>query len=792
MRSVPARAALLGALFAALVTVPGLGTGTLWDNSETAYGEVAREILLSHDWVVMHLNGQEWFVQPPLYFWIAALLAKLFGPTAFALRLPSALATIAMGGTVGYATARIAGGRAGTVAAVVLSTSLMQAIVGRLAIMDALLDLTVAAAVLWWYRAFEPSGDARRRDTAFVCGALALAVGTLAKGPVAPVITVLVVGVWALWERRAGRLAAPRPGALALAALAFLVVTLPWFLALFARVGAGGIVELIGHYTVGRYTGVIENQRGPFWYYLPVLILGFFPWIAFVPVALASARREAAQRDGGFARLALVWTVVPLVFFSFASTKLPNYVALLLPALAILVALWFARVAAGAQRRAAVISAATVPLFVGCVGVAIALFSRSNRLDVDTAAARPAARVPGRRHAARLAADRRRAGPPQQRGLVALRAGRDQRGAGAVHRPRGRAGRRAAQADPAAGAADRRRAQARRRGRHPRRERGQRPDLLHRAAGARHLQQPGVSGRDLPGRHHLARHPPARRRVPDRHRAQPAAHRHRRRRHAGQPPARGAAANRRRRLPHHPSGPVERLELGLRRSRLFRVEALMQSGRFVIAALAGAALLVGAGTVVGAQTTAPATTAPLPAVMTMAPMPQPTTPGPVPAPSPVPDTTAPATAAPAPTAAPASTAPVPGSPSLAPVPVSPSLAPVHTMAPRPVPSGLANPPTSFALAARGLKAARTRTGYVVSGQAEVRDGCQAARFASSTLTIYPPQLNLVQYRRPTSMGMMCTQMVRWIAARSLPVTSTKPPPFVTVRTAAGVTRVPIR
>lgn len=209
----------------------------------------------------------------------------------------------------------------------------------------------------------------------------------------------------------------------------------------------------------------------------------------------------------------------------------------------------------------------------------------------------------------------------------------------------------------------------------------------------------------------------------------------------------------------------------------------MQSGRVLIAALTGAALLAGAGTGAGAQTTAPATTAPLPPIMTMAPRPQPTTPDPAPAPSPVPDTPAPATAAPAPTAAPASTAPVP---------VSPSLAPVHTMAPRPLPSGLANPPGSFALAARGLKAARTATGYVVSGQAEVKDGCQAARFASSTLTIYPPQLNLVQYRRSTSMGVMCTQMVRWVAARSLPVTSAKPPPFVTVRTAAGVTRVPIR
>src|ERR1700712_1162005 len=112
MRS-PLRTALLGAVVAALATIPGLGTGTLWDNSETAYGEVAREILLTHDWVVMHLNGAPWFVQPPLYFWIAALFAKVFGATAFALRLPSALATIAMGGAVGYATARIAGERAG-------------------------------------------------------------------------------------------------------------------------------------------------------------------------------------------------------------------------------------------------------------------------------------------------------------------------------------------------------------------------------------------------------------------------------------------------------------------------------------------------------------------------------------------------------------------------------------------------------------------------------------------------------------------------------------------------------
>ena len=380
MRPVPARAAFLGAVFAALVTLPGLGNGTLWDNSETTYGEVAREILITHDWVVMHLNLQPWFVQPPLYFWVAALLAKLFGVAPFAVRLPSALATIVMGAAVGAATARIAGVRAGAVAAIVLSTSLMQAVVGRLAIMDALLDLFVALAILWWFRAFEPSGPPARRDAAFLWGCVALALGMLAKGPVAPVVALLVVVPWLAWERAAGAVAAPRPRALAGGALAFLAVALPWFALLVARVGAHGIATLIGTYTVGRYTGVIENQTGPVWYYVPVLILGFFPWIAFLPVAVRAAIREARDRDGAFARLAFTWAILPVVFFSFANTKLPNYVALMFPALAILVALWFERVAAGAERRAAIWSAAAIPIFVAALAIAIALFTRNNDL----------------------------------------------------------------------------------------------------------------------------------------------------------------------------------------------------------------------------------------------------------------------------------------------------------------------------------------------------------------------------------------------------------------------------
>lgn len=375
------RAGLIGAAIAALVTIPGLGSGTLWDNSETAYGEVAREILLTHDWIVMHLNGSPWYVQPPLYFWIAALCAKIFGLTSFALRLPSALATIAMGFAVTYTVARSFGTRAGIYAGVALSTCLMQAIVGRLAIMDALLDLAVTISILSWFRALRSGSD---RDVWI--GALAAGLGFLAKGPVAPAAALLVVVPYMIWQSRHARLSMPSWRGWAGGVLVFLAVVAPWFAALVGRSGLHAVIVLIGHYTVGRYTGTIENQSGPVWYYLPVFILAFFPWIAFFPSALAYTIPRLLRKgaDDGEAqqwlRLGFCWLILPFLFFSFAQTKLPNYIALELPAPALLVALYLDEAVERARSRSVLISSAIVPACILLLAIAIVLFTRDNRL----------------------------------------------------------------------------------------------------------------------------------------------------------------------------------------------------------------------------------------------------------------------------------------------------------------------------------------------------------------------------------------------------------------------------
>ncbi len=384
------RAAVAGAVVAALTTLPGLGVGTLWDNSETAYGEVAREILLTHDWVVMHLNSVPYFVQPPLYFWLGAIFSQFAGPTPFAMRLPSALATIALCGFTGYAVARQAGARVGIFAAVILATSLMQAVIGRLAIMDALLDLTVAMTIFWWFRALETG-----RDRYAIFGWIAAGFGFLAKGPVAPVVALLVIVPFFLWNRRVEPTHAPSARAWIAGLAAFVAVAAPWPIALVAHYHLAPLQKLIGEYTIGRYTGVVENQSGPIWYYVPVIILGFFPWIAFLPMAVAygvRGLRAGAVENSATARLvrlAFAWGLMPLLFFSFASTKLPNYVALEFPALALLTALYFEAVVRRGGTRSAVFSAATVPITIGALAFAIWLFMRNNRLTSEIAIAVP-------------------------------------------------------------------------------------------------------------------------------------------------------------------------------------------------------------------------------------------------------------------------------------------------------------------------------------------------------------------------------------------------------------------
>jgi 4-amino-4-deoxy-L-arabinose transferase-like glycosyltransferase len=311
---------LLGAMY-----LIRLGAGSLWDNSEPTYGEIVKELFRSGDWLTLHLNYLPWDTHPPLWFWTAAGSVMLFGLNEFALRLPSAVFGFATAYATYRAGRRMYGDAAGLIAALAAGTSVEMIVLSRLAMMETALIFFMTVAFFWSYFALR-DGDRR----ALWIAALAAGFGTMIKGPIALVLPVLVIVAWLLWTRGWSRL---RGLPLLGPTMAYVVIAGSWFAVASYYLGVTFLGRYFGSSNVGRFLHPFENQPGPFWYYVPVLVIGFFPFIAFLPQAL----QRAWRMHGDDEKFLLLCAAVPLAFFSIAATKLPNYIAVFFPALGILV-----------------------------------------------------------------------------------------------------------------------------------------------------------------------------------------------------------------------------------------------------------------------------------------------------------------------------------------------------------------------------------------------------------------------------------------------------------------------
>lgn len=302
-----------------LLNLTGLGASPLWDQDETKYAQVAREILWTGDWLTLHWNGQPWFVHPPLYFWLVAATSRVFGLSEFNARVWSA----GFGAATVFLTGLLARGwyspRAGWLAALILATTLQWFAQSRMAVFDSVLVFWMLGALLGFRAGYR--GARSGYLWAFACAGL----GTLTKGPVAAAVPALAVLAYLSWRRELGRLRdVPWMAGVAL----YAVLGLGWYAAGYLRHGRPFLDSVLGYYTVNRFLGVVENQAGPVWYYVPVLLVGGLPWNAFW-VTWPRWLRSGADP------MPVVWCAVVLVFFSAAGTKLPNYVLSFYPLAAV-------------------------------------------------------------------------------------------------------------------------------------------------------------------------------------------------------------------------------------------------------------------------------------------------------------------------------------------------------------------------------------------------------------------------------------------------------------------------
>ena len=355
----------------ALLAFWSLGSLPLVDVDEPVYGQVGKEMAHSGPagWLTPHYGGQPWFDKPPLFYWLTALSMRLFGVSEFAARFPSALLAVALV-AVTYALARRTypqTPRAALWAGFALATSVQFFLLARAAVTDMTLALTLTLALLALYAWTQTD-----RGRWIVLAGVMTGLAALTKGPVALVLIGVQTIAFLCLTRQAKRLLSPALwGGFALC----LVVGLPWFLGMIHLHGKLFIDGFLEANNVTRYLQAEHKETSPFWFFLPVLLGGFFPWTLFLPSLIIAA--IVRGRLGGATTFLLLWSVLVFGFFSASQSKLVTYIFPMYPAIAILLGRWLSQQIARQVERSADMAEtflAVAPLWVyAALAVALAV-----------------------------------------------------------------------------------------------------------------------------------------------------------------------------------------------------------------------------------------------------------------------------------------------------------------------------------------------------------------------------------------------------------------------------------
>jgi 4-amino-4-deoxy-L-arabinose transferase-like glycosyltransferase len=381
----------LVAALALVCFLPWLGSYGIIDPSDGYYSEAAREMVTIGNYLTPHLNYAPFFEKPILIYWLISASYKMFGISEWAARLPSALSSVGLVALTFAFSRQFVRRRIAVMAALILLTSPLLLVVGHMSLTDAPL------AFLTWIAFAGFFVGLNNKSTVAICLAyVGLGLAILCKGPIALLFVAMnfiaYVAVTAkdpkakkTWLDLVKQIK-PLWGLVILLAIA-----LPWYLTESIATNGAFFQEFFIRQNIGRALGVV-NHKAAIWFYLPVLVAGFFPWtmmLAYLRGCVKESwlnRLKPSEQD----KLTLFTSIAALimfVFFSVVSAKMATYLLPVIPALAIVAASGFDTIIV--RQKEKLLSLSAIFLLLVCLAGALVIFILKNKVPANLMAAIP-------------------------------------------------------------------------------------------------------------------------------------------------------------------------------------------------------------------------------------------------------------------------------------------------------------------------------------------------------------------------------------------------------------------
>lgn len=331
MRDILGLTLLLGVFYALWI-----GSYPLFTPDEGRYSEVAREMVVTGDYITPRLNGVAFLDKPVLYYWLQAIAIHLFGLKEWALRFwPACLGII--GSLVTYVTGRLLfDRRAGIISAIILATSPLFYGAAHYANLDLEVASLVGSSLLCFIAAMRGASSKRLKNSLLIASYVFAGLAALTKGLIGIVFPAMIIGSWIVLINRWSTLKNMR---LFSGLFIFLIITLPWYV-LVQRANPEFLHFFFVTQQVSRFLTTQDfNSKAAVWFYFPVVMAGFFPWSAFLIQAvfnkLKLVWRDRQQYSTDL--FLLLWLFLVFIFFSIPQSKTVGYILSIFPVMALIV-----------------------------------------------------------------------------------------------------------------------------------------------------------------------------------------------------------------------------------------------------------------------------------------------------------------------------------------------------------------------------------------------------------------------------------------------------------------------